>query len=264
MFCSYCGSKIDNDSSFCPNCGKPLNAGDNSPNNSKFKVDKTVNIDFKKHFNFVINTLKAPITTMKDANVVIPSKISYIYLAITFLLLPLIDVLSLKVFSSKLINTFLKFSSSELGSTNFLERGSLRQQLNSYIPYSNVYILNLIYYLLFYFIIALIVFIIYKTSKPDFDKNYFLKVLIMATLVNLGFSILGFISYAISIILTTVIKLISIITTIILLFYGFKNCCKNINIFGYVFPLIVSFSFLITTYFCVMYALSYLISLIHF
>lgn len=258
MFCSYCGNKIDDDSLFCPNCGKSLNLRDNTNSktpNSEFRVEQpAVNINFKKHFKFITNAIRYPLTTMKDTNTVIPLKISSIYLVLTLILLPLINVLSLKVFASKLMNTFFNLSSLDSGYINPSEKDYLINRFSNYVSYDKIYTLNFIYYLSFYLIIALIILIIYKASKINFDTDYFFKVLVVTALINLTFSIVAFIFSPISIILTAIINLTCIITILILLFYGFKNCCKDTNIFAYGFALAVSISFIITTYFCVRYA----------
>lgn len=268
MFCSNCGNKIDKDSLFCSNCGMQVNNQGNDSNKSnttEFIIDKpSASINFNKHFSFFTNSIRYPISTIKDSGIVIPVKISSIYLILAIVLTPLINVLSLKVIISRFIDTFIKFSSQFSGFISYNEQNYINMQFNSiinnYISYDKIYNSSFIFYLSFYLTVALVVFLLYKLSKIDFNLDKFFKVLTITMLVNFIFSSLAFIVSPISIVLFSIVNICSLIIVIILLFNGFKDCCNNINVFSYCLCLTISLSYICSTYMCFNYIIRNLLS----
>ena len=239
MYCTKCGSKIPDDSKFCPECGN--SCGGETKNNKTTINISTPEVDIKKHKSYVLTAIKHPFTSMKDGILGLSLKLSLIYGIIITLLIPLIKVLSIKIFSYNLLKSIMELVYSISGEY-FSKNDSifLKQQFNTQLdmvfPTGSVYFLDLLNYILFYGIIIFIVYLIYKyLIKEKIDRKNLGNIFFVFSVINFILVIIQSLALFIGFIPWAIVSIFASITSVILIYSGFNSILKGKNKLVYLF-----------------------------
>ena len=210
MFCPNCGSNISNDSTFCPNCGTKIEQKINSKDNSDSSKD---------FFKTICKCIKNPLTEISNLKETLSDNNNYIYLGIITLIISIMFTISLKLFNSSITIS---------------------------IPFYEIFLSYIINLVIFYGIILFLVFAIYKfIFKEEIKLQDFLRVLLSALIVRGTFVLIQTIISIISFKFSIIIFIVGLMTSILVLYSGFKEIVKNYNKLLYTF----SIAYLVSTFF---------------
>lgn len=232
MYCSKCGKQIPDDSSFCPECGSNCNGGGKTINAT------ATSVDMNKHKNYLLTTLKSPVTVMQNGLAELSLKAALMYGVVITLIIPLIKTLSAKMSVISKISR----ENYDIGYTGYLER-KLYRGVSDGFPTGDIYIINLLSYVLFYGIIILIIYFVYKSLlKENISQENLGNIFFAFSVINLVMTIISVIALQLGLMFWAIISIFSLILSIILIYAGFNSIVEGKNKLVYLF----SFSYLVS------------------
>lgn len=261
MYCSNCGQNIPNDSTFCSECGNKC-----IENNSVTLNINNMDIQSNKYVKYILESIKHPITTIKNGGNNISIKENLLYIFLISLIIPFIQILSIRSFIVSIGENVFNFFNTLNGKTSNLKdlidlKSQLSKSLDSYIKFSDlykdVYFLSLFHYVLLYGIILFMIYFCYKhLIKSEFSLNDFIRVIAVTSIVNLMFVILASIVLLISALFSILVSIISGTIIILILAIGLNHLLNGNNKFVYIFSTFYGLSILVTNYLCIKYVIS--------
>lgn len=258
MYCSSCGKQLPDNSVFCSECGSKCG------NNGVTSIPKYNN--HKNYLNFILETLKHPVSIMKNDFEGISVRFNLILTGIITLLIPFINVISIKQYSFNLIKSFFEITSKIKGNSfDFKDAMDFKDYFDKLIstnfPTGNIYFAYLLNYILSYGLIILITYLVYKVlMKKTLTINDTSRILVVFSIFKLVFLILIILLLNIGIIPTLLIRVFGNIFTLILLFVGFNNLLDDENKYIYIFTIAYLIAFVISLYVTIKYSTSIIAS----
>ena len=246
MYCEKCRSEIPDESIFCPNCGKRCNEENKIGSKSKGR--------FKKILDYTLNSIKHPITTIKDGGNNISTKINLIYIAVIALIIPLIKILSIPLLNIAIFKFIFKLFSEIFGSNITMNQiGGLRNQIfNSMgknIDYVNQYGIYLLNYIALYGIILILIYIIYKyLIKAKFSLKDFTRVIAVASIINLIGTIIASLALFIGLGSSLFVNVVLFVLLLLIVGIGLSYILDSDNKFVYIFASLYGLSFILINY----------------
>lgn len=224
MFCSNCGSKIDDDSTFCTSCGYHLQS------------KKNVSIDIgevKSYLSIGLTLLKKPSSYVQVLQESMNPRKNLIFLISLLVLMPLITL------ALSLLNLLL-FSRISLDSIFRL------------IPISTVLTtiifsvaINFMVFIFCYYITKFFTKIVFK-HDVDMSFDDLVRVSTLPTLYSFISTLLALILFKISITLSSIVVILGCILFIMTLFSGYKSLLSDFELFPIAFSLSFSISIVLT------------------
>lgn len=255
MFCVKCGREIPDDSVFCPECG-------NKCGGTKEKNKVTINFDFNQLLNYILSSLKNPISTMKNSYENVSKSVHIGIIAILTLLVPAIHIGALKSFVNSCAEDILKLASlfgRKPKLSLFTSKSDIREMarvqeyinegINEIFPFVKLYMMDFFRTGLYYIIIIGLIFLVYKfIFKVEIDNYKFLGVLSVITILNFILVLVSGITVFLSFKISIVIKFISTILNVSLLLLGMREVTNTEDRLPYVVSISYGIGFMLTNY----------------
>lgn len=234
MYCSKCGKQIPDDSSFCPECGFNCNGGGKNINAT------TTSVDINKHKNYLLTTLKSPVTVMQNGLADLSLKVALMYGVVITLIIPLIKTLSIRIFSFNLVKSIASIFGEDYDLSDFGYSWVVKKEFNKVIgeifPTVDIYFANLLCYVLFYGIIALIIYFIYKSLlKENISQENLVNIFFAFSIINLVITIISALVLSLGFIPWAIINVAGSIISIVLIYVGFNSIVEEKNKLVYLF-----------------------------
>lgn len=263
MFCTKCGDQLDNDALFCTSCGNKV------LENSIGEKGSSINIPISKDattnfFKIIFSALKSPSSSVSILNENFSSKNTLIFFISTLILIPLVNLLTLKTFISNIL-----ISLAELG--NILEGGRLSSfelsamkpflntGLDKVLPYGQIFMYNLIYFIFLIGISAGLLFLALKLVKINISFNNFIACLIVPTIILLISSIVLPFIFSFGLILALIMSISFNLIFAITLYNNFKSLAPDFDFLSYLSGFSISLGLILSNYFTVKMIISTLI-----
>lgn len=256
MFCTKCGNQLDNDALFCTSCGNKVKK-EKSEESGQTSGD-TINISIssekaKGFFKNIFDVLRNPISYVQILKDTLSIKNNIILLVVSLLLIPIVNIISLK---SILSNTL--FSLGQLGSilegrsVNHMEAVSFKQSFNlmfdTVAPTGKIFMFNIVFTLLLLSIVSGIVFIGIKTSGNTLNFEGLVRILTLPIIILLLSAIISPLFLSVSLMLFLIVSLAFSGMFIITLYTGFKSVAPSFKLLPYVYPVAFALGISITYY----------------
>lgn len=264
MFCRNCGKEIPDDSVFCPECGGKC---------SDEKRETIIsNEDTHKILEFFLNSLKKPVTTIKEKGEELSSSIHIGIITVITLLIPLIHLGVLKTLIGKGMNLYADiiqvYSNSIIDLKDRLKaKTEINAFIDTYVPFTKIYILDILSFIIFFGVMLLLIYLVYKfVFKAYIETEKFLATISVALILKLAFTILSAAVLFISIVPAIIINVIGNITILVVIILGMREVTEEEDKLSYIFAISYGIGMIASAYFSVNYIVStiqsYFISLI--
>lgn len=248
MYCKKCGNEIPDDSIFCPNCGERCT------DEEKIDSDSNLKKGFNEILNYTLQSIKHPITTIKNGGSNISTKVNLLYIAVIALIIPLIKVISIPLLNMAIFKGIFNLFKDIFGSNITMNQiGGLRNQIFSSmdknINYVNQYGIYLLNYVALYGIILILIYIIYKyLIKSKFSLNDFTRVITVVSIINLIGTIIGSLALFIGLGSSLFVYAVLFVLILLIVGLGLSHVLSSDNKFVYIFAALYGVSFIIINY----------------
>lgn len=242
MFCSKCGTEVNDNVQFCTNCGAPIN---NEKNHDKQPPKNHTHLrDDFCHLSILIKlALTKPFTACTDFVKCLTTKQTLMYFSLMSIIISLLTTFSVKESLTDLFETSInlasKFQGKSLSTKEFFEiRSKINEFFTQYLPTGKIFMWGLLRTIIFYILITLIIFVVYTLLiKKDLRFLSYLKVSLVALTVDAFFTIIECLFSFVSIYISLILLSISSVIIILVLFSGFKRLVKENNNIIYIFAI---------------------------
>ncbi|MGL4848775.1 MAG: zinc-ribbon domain-containing protein [Clostridium sp.] len=229
MFCSNCGSKLDSDSVFCTSCGAKQAAETSSSNGININISKE---DTGKVFKGVLDSLKNPSNSTLILKENLTSLQAKILFFTTLLLIPIINLATIKSTITNFFISFAKFGAALEGqAVSSFEISAAKSMLNAAlgeaIPFGTIFLYGVLFLALLFGVIFGIMFLFFKINKESLNFNDALCALILPSLTLLVSAILTPLFLSLGFVLTIICSLILTSIFVITTYTGFKALMDN-------------------------------------
>lgn len=256
MFCTKCGNELDNDALFCTSCGNKVKKEEAEEKGQASENTINVSISSEKakgFFKTIFKVLKSPTSYVHVLEENLNSKNNLILVIISLLLIPIINIISLKTVISNILISFGQLGSilegraiSHLDSLTFKKEFGV--MFDAVAPTGKIFMFNIIFYILLFTIISGIVFIGIKTSGNNLTFENLIRVLTLPVLILLLSSILSPLTLSVTITFSLIVSLILNGIFIVTLYNGFKSLAPSFELLPYIYSIAFVVGFLLTYY----------------
>lgn len=235
-FCTKCGAKLEENSKFCANCGKPVNKDENEESSCEFKIDY---MEIIKVFEKMIIS---PISSIRR----LPKEISKTSTVAISVLIPILVGLMSIVFNKVMVMSFKRFFSDliTLGNSSISDNIRRIPTDDTGIEIFKNFISSGLLFMLFLGVIFLIFYISKYMSKVKEDINLreLWNVILFCSIPMLCGYLIGLIVVSLSFISFVMIMLIGTFLSVITLYEGVNSFSSklNRNIYYFAFSLTIS------------------------
>lgn len=263
MFCTKCGNQLDTDALFCTSCGNKVlqNSMEEKGSSINISISKDATTNF---FKVLFSALKSPSSSVSILNENFSSKNTLILFISTLILIPLVNLLTLKTFISNILISLAELGNIlEGGRLSSLELSAMKPFLNSgldkVLPYGQIFMYNLVYLVFLLGISSGILFLTLKLIKVNISFNDFISCLIVPSIILLISSIVLPFIFSIGLVLALIIGISFNLIFAITLYNNFKSLAPDFDILSYLSGLSVSLALILSNYFTVKMIISTLI-----
>lgn len=263
MFCTKCGHSLEKDSLFCTSCGDKLSS------NSIEEKGSSINISISKDatkgfFKVLFSALKTPSSSISILKENFSSKNILILFISTLILIPMINIMTIKTFISNILISLAELGTIlEGGRLSSFELSAMKPFLNTgldkLLPYGQIFIYNFIYLIFLIGISAGLIFLVLKLVKVNLSFNDFICCLIVPSLVLLISAIILPFIFSFGILLALIIGISFNLIFAITLYNNFKSLAPNFDILSYLSGISIALALILSNYFTINMIISSLI-----
>ncbi|MGL4873814.1 MAG: zinc-ribbon domain-containing protein [Clostridium sp.] len=250
MFCSNCGSKLDADSIFCTSCGAKQAEGASTTNGINLNISKE---DTSKVFKGLLDTLKNPSNSTLILKENLTSLQTKILFFATLLLIPIINLATIKSTITNFFISFAKFGAALEGEVvSSLEISAAKSMFNAAlgktIPFGTIFLYGILFLALLFGIIFGVMFLFFKLNKESISCNDGICALIFPALILLVSAILTPLLLSLGFIITIIGSLILTSLFVITIYTSFNSLIENKTFLPYVASVAIVIGYYLSYY----------------